>query len=280
MIMRYSSFNWNDYKARNDRGYKGRWSQGGTMQISSYFFSHPNAFILNKKTVPTVPIPSEITRVWSCLVSWSSHWEASGIVTTIFDDSIQYSSLMCHCHSRKLISQCRWWLAATFLFMPIGQTRSQLVYILVWKIPTPPQPNPKKYTKKREFVPRPRKGQGPTILRKDVMSSRCTVFQPPLFFSQKPHFEPAVSDDTLGPAHRQHPDIEEPGTPAFLLQGTQHEIKGCSPFMKNSSQQIWPKKLSKLPNHKSDATCSIETWIKENENIQPPTATRISRHGI
>lgn len=27
----------------------GRWSQGGTMQISSYFFSHPNAFILNKK---------------------------------------------------------------------------------------------------------------------------------------------------------------------------------------------------------------------------------------
>ena len=105
----------------------GRWSQGGTMQISSYFFSHLTRSFwqktpkqvtnqwwekVNASTLPlhtsrvsswyqmfffrrthlrswiTVPIPSEITRVWSCLVPWSSHWEASGIVTTIFDDII------------------------------------------------------------------------------------------------------------------------------------------------------------------------------------------------
>lgn len=134
MIMRYS-FNWNDYKPRNDRGYKGRWSQGGTMQISSYFFSHPYGLILNKRnkwvtnqwwekvnvsTLPlqtsqvsswyqmfffrrthlrswiTVPIPSEITRVWWCLVSWSSHWEAS-----LLHIWWHYSPLMYHCHNRK-----------------------------------------------------------------------------------------------------------------------------------------------------------------------------------
>lgn len=91
---------------------------------------------------------------------------------------------------------------------------------------TPTQPNPQKIHKNGEFVPRPRKGQGPNYL-----TMWCWVdalFSNHLFFLQKPQSEPAVSDDTLGPAHRQHPDIEEPGTPAFLLQGTPHrKINGC-----------------------------------------------------
>ena len=72
------------------------------------------------------------------------------------------------------------------------------------------------------------------------MLSRRTVFQPPLF-SPKAPCEPAVSDDTLGPAHRQHPDIEEPGTPAFLLQGTQHRNQGLLTFY----EEFIPTNLAK-----------------------------------
>ena len=135
MIMRYS-FNWNDYKPRNDRGYKGRWSQGGTMQISSYFFSHPYGLILNKRNkwvtnqwwekVNASTLPLHTSRVSSCTNGANTKRNNTGLV--IFSIMVQplgglrnchhhiwwqYSSLMCHCHNRKSISQCRWFSDAS-----------------------------------------------------------------------------------------------------------------------------------------------------------------------
>ena len=161
--------------------------------------------------------------------------------------------------------------------MPTGQTRSQLLYILVSNPHPTPAPNPKKYTKKKSLC------HGPERVKVQLLTATmwCWVdalfFSNHLFFLPKAPCEPAVSDDTLGPAHRQHPDIEEPGTPAFLLQGTNTKSKFANLLwrihLNKSGQKRWLTT-------KGDAPCSIETWIKENEKHSTPNCNQnfSSRH--